>query len=45
MFMVFTEKEYFFYFIVYFPMLAFDVITKATKQNMNVMASTSVLNM
>ena len=37
--MVFTEKEYFFYFIVYIPMRASDVITNVTKQNMNIMAS------
>ena len=38
---VLTKKEYFsFYFIVYTPMRASDAITNATKQNMNVMAST-----
>ena len=42
-FMVFTEKEkYSFYFIVYMPMLACDVITNDTKQNMDVIAPHSV---
>ena len=40
-FIVFTEKSKFsFYFIVYMPMRASDVISIVTKQNMNVMAST-----
>ena len=40
--MVFTEKSKFsFYFIVYRPMHFSDVISNVTKQNMNVMASTS----
>ena len=46
-FMVFTEKKskFSFYYIVYMPMRASDVLINVTKQNMNVMASHSVLNM